>query len=136
MEGKSERALMLLLKIRQFEAGDRVVRMNTWDQTLFIVVKGVFFGLDDTYPQYRHLFGPGAILGIDQFIHNDRWKMDLISKQQGGMIAKLDMHTFNILKEETPAAAISLYNRLMRMKSYNLIYERKNNEEQYYKESF
>jgi hypothetical protein len=56
--------------------------------------------------------------------------MDLISKQQGGIIAKFDMHSFDILKEEQPAAAISLYNRLMRMKSYELIYERKNNDYQ------
>ena len=65
MESKYERAFMMMLKIKQFEAGDRVARINSMDQAFFIIIKGVFFGLDDTFPQYRHLYGPGAILGID-----------------------------------------------------------------------
>ena len=75
------------------------------------------------------MFKSGAILGVDQFLENDRWDMDIICEDDGSIIGKIDYDTFVELKETQAASAIKFYNRLMRHKSYELIYEKKNNEE-------
>ena len=43
--------------------GDRVIRRNTKDPALFIVIAGTFIALDDSYPSNRDHYKTGAIIG-------------------------------------------------------------------------
>ena len=69
---------MGMMKCQGFNPGDRVIRNKTRDRGLFFVISGQFFGLDDTFPQTRHVFKTGAIIGMDQFLDSERWDMDII----------------------------------------------------------
>ena len=70
---------MMEMKIQMFNPGDRVVRNKTKDQALYIVVSGLFFGLEENYPSKKDMmFSTGAVIGCKQFIKNDYWDMDII----------------------------------------------------------
>ena len=91
--------------------------MNTKERALYFVISGSFFGLDDCYPSTRDLYKPGAIIGIDQFMQDERWDMDLLCKVEG-IIAKFDYSSFEILKSENPPTAMKLMNRVIRHKCF------------------
>ena len=65
MEKRDERVFMGEIKAQQMNPGDRVVRRDTKERAIFIVIQGQFFGLDDSYPSNREIYGSGAILGAD-----------------------------------------------------------------------
>ena len=67
------------------------------------------------------MYGAGAILGVDQFLENDRWEMDVICKIKGSVMGKIEYDQFEELKEQQPASAIRFYNRIIRHRSYQLI---------------
>ena len=58
--------------------------------------------MDDSFPVFRNMYGPGAILGVEQFIYNDKWNMDIISKVNGCIMAKIDVESFEELKNSQP----------------------------------
>lgn len=120
---------MAIMKAQVFNPGDRVIRHGSKDRAVFFVVKGEVFGLDETFPVTRNLFSCGAVLGIDSFLDNDKWTMDVICKTEDTVVGKIDYESFLELRENYPAGAIQFYNRLLRHKAYALIYEKKNNKE-------
>lgn len=109
--------------------GDRVVRRNTKERALFIVIHGKFFGLDDSYPSNREIYSTGSIMGTKQFMNDDYWDMDVICKEEGSIIAKFDYKQFSDLRESQPASAIKIYNRIIRHMSYDLLYQKKSDPE-------
>ena len=113
--------------------GDRVVRRNTKDRALFIVIQGEFFGLDDSYPSNRELYKTGSIIGADQFMKDDYWDMDLICKEDGSIMGKFEYKTFMDLKDTQPASAIKIYNRIVRHMSFEMLYKKKNDPEYFSK---
>ena len=54
--------------------------------------------------------------------------MDIIAKVQGCVIAKIEWEAFAEYRDQQPFSAIRFYNRLIKHKSYKLIYDVKNNE--------
>lgn len=64
-------------------------------------------------------------------MHDDAWDLDLISKSDDGIIAKISYDSYLQLKISQPATAVRFYNRIIRHMSYELIYDRKNNAEYY-----
>lgn len=72
------------------------------------------------------------MLGCEQFLHNDRWDIDLIAQDHDCIIGKLDFSAYEALKEAQPAAAAKIYNRIIRHKTFELIYQRKNDIEYYH----
>jgi hypothetical protein len=94
MDKKDERVFMNEVKAQSMAPGDRVVRRNTKDRAMFIVIQGQFFGLDDSYPSNREIFKTGSIIGADQFMKDDYWDMDLICKEDGSIIGKFDFKAF------------------------------------------
>ena len=113
---------------QQFYAGDRVVRKGTKDQSLFFVLSGEFFTLD----QHQVTYTTGAVLGGPQFLHNDAWDFDLIAKSDDCVICKYTTAQFQKLKQEYPLGAIRLTNRVYRQMTYDLIYQKKNDIEYYH----
>ena len=53
--------------------------------------------------------------------------MDLIAKTDDTVIGRIDWEQFVEMKEQNAPSAIKFYNKIMRHKSYQLIYEKKNN---------
>ena len=129
MDRKDEKNFLSIIKAKSFEAGDRVIRMQTIDRGLYVVISGVFFGMDDSFPEQRKSFGAGAILGIDQFLENDRWDSDIICKMKGSIMGKIEYDMFEELREKYPQSAIRFYNRVIRYKSCELIRSREDNAE-------
>lgn len=126
MEKKDERVFMNEIKAQQMGPGDRVIRRKTKDRALYIVIQGAFFGLDDSYPSTREIYKTGAILGAEQFMKDDYWDFDLICKEENSIIGKFDYKQFCDLKDSQAAAAIKIYNRIIRHMSYELLYKKKN----------
>lgn len=92
MEKKDERVFLSDIKGQLFNPGDRVIRRNTRDRALYFVVSGQFFGLDQNYPVKRTTYKTGAVIGVQEFLHDDKWEMDLICHEEG-IIARYD-HKF------------------------------------------
>jgi hypothetical protein len=78
MDKRDERVFLQETKGQQFNAGDRVIRRKTRDRALFFVVSGTFFSIDDNYPATGPIYRPGAVIGVDQFLDDDYWNIDLI----------------------------------------------------------
>jgi len=128
LEKKDEKFLINDTKVQQFSAGDRAIRKSTRDRCLFIVVHGEFFTMDDEQVSYK----AGAILGTQQFLHNDAWGMDLICRHDDSVLGRIDYDSFLQLKETQTATAMRLHNRILRHMAFELIYEKKNNIEYYH----
>ena len=77
--------------------------------------------MDDSFPEQRKMFGAGSILGIDQFLENDRWEIDIVCKIKGSIMGKIEFDMFEELREKQPQSAIRFYNRVTRLKSLELI---------------
>lgn len=109
--------------------GDRVTRRQTKDRCLFIVISGSFFSLGEGYPRMSETYKTGAIIGVDQFMKDDYWDMDLICKEEGSIMGKFEFQTFQSIKDSQPATAIKIYNRIVRLMSFEMIYRKKNDPE-------
>jgi hypothetical protein len=57
---------------------------------------------------------------------DDYWDFDLICKEENSIIGKFDYKQFCDLKDSQAAAAIKIYNRIIRHMSYELLYKKKN----------
>jgi len=98
MDKKDERMFVTDVKGQHINAGDRVVRRSTKDRCLFFVVSGNFFALDDHYPKMQGpVYTAGAVIGIDQFLSDDSWDIDLICGEEG-VIAKFEYQSFVDMK--------------------------------------
>ena len=117
---KDERSILTELQIQMFKPGDRIVRNEARERSLFIVVSGMAFGLQgiDYYQSaVGHepiVFRTGAVIGCKQFLNNDKWNMDLIAQQDETLIAKLSFDSFKKLIETATPTAARLRNRVMR----------------------
>lgn len=89
MEKKDERLFLADLKGQQMNPGDRVVRRQTKDRALFFVISGTFMAIGDGYPLTKTTYKTGAVIGAQQFLHDDYWEMDLICNEEG-IIAKYE----------------------------------------------
>jgi hypothetical protein len=86
-----------------------------------MVLEGEFFAFDADPGANSSIYKAGAVIGIDQFLKDDYWELDLISKKKDSVIGKFDFSTFKNMKESQPAAAIRIYNRIIRAKSFELL---------------
>lgn len=93
-----------------------------------MVVTGEFFAIKDTYPNTGPVYKVGAVIGSEQFISGGNWDIDLIC-QQDGIIAKFTHESFEALKFNQAQSCSRIYNRIIRHRLMQLIYERKNNKE-------
>lgn len=78
MDKRDERVFMNEIQGQVFYTGDRVIRSETKDRAIFIVVEGEFFAFDSDPGAQTKKYKPGAVLGLDQFLNDDYWQMDLI----------------------------------------------------------
>lgn len=91
-----------------------------------MVVTGEFFALGPDHPHGGKVFKEGSVIGTDQFLFDSFWKYDLICKQEG-IICKYSYESFDTLKFTNASACSRIYNRIVRHRLYELIYDRKNN---------
>lgn len=84
-----------------------------------------------TLGEEQTLYESGAIIGAKQFLHGDRWDIDLISRADDGVIGKIQYNSYLHLQETQPSTAAHFYNRIIRHLTYELIYQRKNDDEFY-----
>lgn len=97
MDKKDERIFFSDVKGMVSNPADRVIRRNTRDRALYFVVSGQFFGMDDSYPSNRTTYKTGAVIGVQEFLHDDKWNMDLICHEEG-IIARYDHKAFRACK--------------------------------------
>lgn len=95
MEKRDERYIMNETKAKQCRAGDRVIRKDTRDRALYIVIQGTFMTLGDEQTMYKS----GAVLGTKQFLHGDPWDVDVISQGDDGVLGKIQHSSYLQLKE-------------------------------------
>jgi len=128
LDKRDERVFLTDIKASGFVAGDRVIRINSKDRALYFVVAGSFFAIDDSYPNKGPTYKAGAVLGIDQFLKDDYWNIDLICSEDG-IIGRYEYDSFDAIKYNNAATASKIYNRVIRFKCYQMLYNYKNNKE-------
>lgn len=66
LDKKDERVMFSDCRSQQFYAGDRVIRSDTDDRSLFIIVTGAFFAIEtNTYPAKGPTYLPGTVIGTE-----------------------------------------------------------------------
>lgn len=68
---------------------------------------------------------PGTVIGMEQFLHDKPWDFDL-SCQQDGIVAKYSHAAFELQKTSNVQSCSHIFNRIIRHRLYDLIYQRKN----------
>jgi len=72
---KDEKCLMGALKTHELDPADRLIRKNTIDRSIIIVVGGQFIGFGEGD---NLVYKEGAIIGVDQFLKAKPWESDII----------------------------------------------------------
>ena len=90
VEKRDEKFIIQALKGTELEASDRVIRKNTWDRSLLIVADGelIVFREDGE----NDVLTEGAILGVEQFLFNKKWDVDVICGKTA-IVSKLTWET-------------------------------------------
>ena len=70
---KDERLFMNDVKGSNSQPGDRIIRRGTKDRSLYFVISGKYIGLGEDYPAKKETYKAGAIIGVTQFLHDDKW---------------------------------------------------------------
>jgi len=94
---KDERMLLVDVRGSNMQPGDRVVRRQTKDRSLYFVVSGQFIGLGADYPAKTETYKAGAVIGVHQFLHDDHWSQDIICKEEG-ILGRYEYSSFDALK--------------------------------------
>lgn len=98
---KDERLFMNDVKGSNTQPGDRVVRRGTKDRSLYFVISGAFIGLGEDYPAKKETYKAGAIIGVTQFLHDDKWTSDIICQEEG-IIGRYEYSSFDAQKFVQP----------------------------------
>ena len=65
MDKREERVFMNEIQAQQFNSGDRVIRRDTKDRALFIVLEGEFFAFDADPGAHAKIYKAGSVIGVD-----------------------------------------------------------------------
>lgn len=65
MDKRDERIFMNEIQAQQFNSGDRVIRRDTKDRAIFMVLEGEFFAFDADPGANSSIYKAGAVIGID-----------------------------------------------------------------------
>ena len=76
---KKEEKFFDACKVIEFETKERVIRKDTWDRSILFLARGKLTSFDDSLEGMA--FTEGAILGVEQFLFNKKWDMDLFCNQ-------------------------------------------------------
>ena len=131
MDKKDERVFVKDIKGQLMQPGDRVIRGNTKDRALFFIISGKFFTQDDTsYPEHGPVYKTGSVLGVDQFLNDDKWAYDLICYEEG-IVAKYEYASYINVKAAAPGVSSKFYNRIIRHKCYEMLEAQKEKKSEY-----
>ena len=108
------------MKGTELEAADRVIKKGSWDRGMIIVVDGELIAFKDDGD--NEVFVEGAILGVEQFLFNKQWAVDIICGKTA-IITKLKWETLMDLVISNALTASRLYKRIMRHYCYMHLYD-------------
>ena len=109
------------------KAGDRIIKRHAKDRAIYFIIQGSAFGLDDGYPVERTIYSTGDVIGINQFLHDEKWEQDIFCKEDQSVIGRITYSQFQDLKSQQPQSAIKFYNRIIRKRCLDLVDEKKKN---------
>jgi len=75
------------------------------------------------------MYKTGSVLGVKQFLQDDYWEEDIICQEEGSIIAKFSYEQFQEMRNSQPPSAMKLYNRIIRNRCFEILYEKKNDPE-------
>ena len=75
VDKRDEKFIIQAFKGTEFETGDRILKKNTWDRSLFIVAEGevIVFNEDGE----NQVLVEGSIIGVEQLLFNKKWDCDM-----------------------------------------------------------
>ena len=121
VEKRDERFIIQAFKNIEFEAGERVIKKDTWDKSVLFLAGGELIAFRG---EENEVYQEGAILGIEQFLFDKPWDDDILCKSQA-TVCKLKYESLLNLVSTNAQAASRVYKRIMRHYCYSQIYERK-----------
>ena len=86
VEKRDEKFIIQALKGTEFESGERVIRKNTYDRSLLFVAEGECIIFNESGE--NEVLSEGAIIGVEQFLYNQKWTVDIICSQTA-IVSKL-----------------------------------------------
>lgn len=120
VDKRDEKFIIQALKGTEVEAGDRVIKRGTWDRCVLVVADGELIAFREDGE--NDVYSEGAILGIEQFLFNKQWNVDIICGKTA-IITKLKWETLMDLVPTQALTAARLYKRVMRHYCYMQLYD-------------
>ena len=120
VEKRDEKFIIQALKGTEVEAAERVIKKGTWDRCMLVVADGELIAFRDDGE--NDVYTEGAILGIEQFLFNKKWDVDIICGKTA-IVTKLTWETLMDLVPSQALTASRLYKRIMRHYCYMQLYD-------------
>lgn len=120
VEKRDEKFIIQALKGTEVEAAERVIKKGTWDRCMLVVADGELIAFRDDGE--NDVYTEGAILGIEQFLFNKKWDVDIICGKTA-IVTKLSWETLIDLVPSQALTASRLYKRIMRHYCYMQLYD-------------
>ena len=115
VDKRDEKFIIQALKGTEVEAAERVIKKGTWDRCMLVVADGELIAFRDDGE--NDVYTEGAILGIEQFLFNKKWDVDIICGKTA-IVTKLSWETLIDLVPSQALTASRLYKRIMRHYCY------------------
>ena len=74
---KDEKIVLNYFKTSEVEMGERLIRKDTKDRCIIIVVAGKFIQFGNNSERDIE-YKEGAVIGVDEFLKNNEWTRDII----------------------------------------------------------
>ena len=120
---KDEKIVLNYFKTSEVEMGERLIRKDTKDRCIIIVVAGKFIQFGNNSERDIE-YKEGAVIGVDEFLKNNEWTRDIICEQEG-VICKFTEESMLDMIQTQPMTAIKMLRRIVRHQCYDYIYQHK-----------
>ena len=117
IEKRDERFIVQALRTIEFEAGERIIRRGTVEKSVFFVAGGELISFSFDGSENDRVYGEGTILGIEEFLFDKPWDVDLMCNKQA-TVCKLKYEAMLNLIATNALSASRLYKRIMRHYCY------------------